>query len=423
MHSPFLHVESEAGWLLDSSNIAISLLPETMQNGAMPMESNPMSLTSIESGPEDQHQVDLLVRAEQVQVVYRQALPAMVISIMVAMLVCRILWEHTERIRLYAWFGAIVLVALWRSVIVFSYRSAAPADLDVLRWERAFVGSLGVSALVWGVGGLLIMPKDSLLHQAVVYFFLTGMSSGSALMYAARTSAVAFTLTAIMIPATIWFLFQGGLIQMGLAFGGCIYLLSTLRSTRVLGGFLQRSFQLAYELKRANEVAEHLARTDMLTGLNNRRAFSELGAALLNLHRRRGDPVAVIMLDIDHFKKINDSRGHAAGDAALQHLSHLLRECQREADVCGRLGGEEFAILLPGAGLDDARMIAEKIRQRVADAPVEFEGKMIPMTASFGVAGVDTPHGEHLLEDMLRQADALLYRAKEGGRNRVECHA
>jgi len=379
--------------------------------------------------PEESQTILLQLTAQQVQVVYRQALPAMLISILVAALVCGILWNNTEHIRLYAWFGAIVLVALWRSVIVFSYRRATPLELDVLRWERAFVVSLGVSALVWGIGGLMVMPNDSLLHQAVVYFFLTGMSSGSALMYAARTSAVAFTLTAIMMPSTIWLLFQGGLIPLGLAFGGCIYLVSTLRSTRVLGGFLRRSFQLAFELKRANEIAEHLARTDMLTGLNNRRAFSELGVAVLNLHRRRGTPVAMIMLDIDNFKKINDSRGHAAGDAALQHVSRLLNDCQRESDICGRLGGEEFAILLPSASLEDARMIAEKIRTRLAETPVAFDGEMIAMTASFGAVGVKTASvetasgGELILEEMLRHADAALYRAKQGGRNRVECHA
>ena len=372
--------------------------------------------------PEETRAISQALAVQQVQVVYRQALPAMVISIMVAALLCGILWENTEHVRLYAWFAAIVLVALWRSVIVFSYRRAIPVEADVLRWERAFVVSLGVSALVWGVGGLLVMPHDSLLHQTVVYFFLTGMSSGSALMYVARTSAVAFTLTAIMMPTTIWFLFQGGLIPLGLAFGGCIYLVSTLRSTRVLGGFLRRSFQLAYELKRANEVAERLARTDVLTGLNNRRAFSELGVAVLNLLRRRGEPVAMIMLDIDHFKQINDSRGHAAGDAALQHLSRLLTQCQRESDICGRLGGEEFAILLPSAGLEDARMFAEKIRMRLAETPVMFEGEMIAMTASFGAVGVESASGgELILEDMLRHADAALYRAKQGGRNRVEC--
>jgi len=115
--------------------------------------------------PEETRAISQALAVQQVQVVYRQALPAMVISIMVAALLCGILWENTEHVRLYAWFAAIVLVALWRSVIVFSYRRAIPVEADVLRWERAFVVSLGVSALVWGVGGLLVMPHDSLLHQ------------------------------------------------------------------------------------------------------------------------------------------------------------------------------------------------------------------------------------------------------------------
>jgi len=171
---------------------------------------------------------------------------------------------------------------------------------------------------------------------------------------------------------------------------------------------VRRIVRYAFEL-------QQLATTDALTGTLNRRHFLEC-AEVETLHaRRRGQPAAVLMVDADHFKQINDQFGHAAGDAALRALGQALRDAVRPTDIVGRVGGEEFAILLPQTSREGAVTLAERLRAAIAARAVDFAGSIIPLTISVGVAA-----GEHAeLAKLLRDADAALYLAKGAGRNRV----
>lgn len=173
------------------------------------------------------------------------------------------------------------------------------------------------------------------------------------------------------------------------------------------------------ELRAAKEREEALARTDELTGLNNRRAFIELGTRVLQQAKRFKHPCALIMLDLDHFKRVNDTYGHAIGDEVLETLSDVLRGAVREVDLIGRLGGEEFALILPETSLTDAATFAERLRSKIASARLSTAKGEIAFTASFGIA-VYT-HDDVALEHLIGRADDALYRAKQSGRNRVEC--
>ncbi|KAB7623412.1 diguanylate cyclase [Alkalilimnicola sp. S0819] len=158
------------------------------------------------------------------------------------------------------------------------------------------------------------------------------------------------------------------------------------------------------------------ANTDPLTGLSNRRALVELAAAqLANAHRHQ-HPLSLMMIDYDHFKRVNDSHGHAAGDAVLRELAQLMRATCRSGDLPGRLGGEEFVAVLPHASAEGALVLAERLREAVERKTVVHNGAEIRATVSIGVAtlqpGMD-------FEDLLALADEALYRAKAGGRNRV----
>ncbi|XLZ68061.1 CHASE domain-containing protein [Massilia sp. SR12] len=173
------------------------------------------------------------------------------------------------------------------------------------------------------------------------------------------------------------------------------------------------------ERKRLNDELVQLATTDFLTGLPNRREFmARLESEQARLQRDVGGHAAVLMLDIDHFKDINDAHGHDWGDAVLRHLAGLMRDSQRKIDMLGRVGGEEFAILLPGADMEAARTFAERLRQRIADTPLQHQGSSVAVTVSIGMAGMAAadPCGDAALV----RADHALYRAKRGGRNRVE---
>ncbi len=160
------------------------------------------------------------------------------------------------------------------------------------------------------------------------------------------------------------------------------------------------------------------ARHDGLTGLLNRRAMQEAIDLQLSRSMRTGLTFAVVMLDIDHFKAINDRHGHAAGDQALKHTAVLLQSCVRETDHVGRFGGEEFIVLLPGVGLSQAAQTAETLRARLAAQQVQREGEPLWMSASFGVAEWKGPREEP--SRLLMRADQALYRAKRAGRNQVQ---
>jgi diguanylate cyclase (GGDEF)-like protein len=170
--------------------------------------------------------------------------------------------------------------------------------------------------------------------------------------------------------------------------------------------------------RRALEVKlRHMATTDPLTGALNRAEVLTLGQQELERARIDGTNVAVLMLDIDHFKRINDGHGHAAGDAALRHLIGTVTNTVRRVDLVGRVGGEEFVVILPGIASPAAARVAVRLRQQIADAEVEYGGEPIRMTVSIGLALARDD--EHSIEQTLARADAALYTAKRGGRNRV----
>lgn len=168
--------------------------------------------------------------------------------------------------------------------------------------------------------------------------------------------------------------------------------------------------------RKADEAQlRRLALTDSLTGLSNRRHFFDRGAQELRRAARYDRPLAMLMLDIDHFKAVNDRYGHEAGDTVLRDLAQRLRGALRDSDLVGRIGGEEFAALLPETTAEEAVVLAERLRAAVAEAPL---GPGLAITASLGVAAA-VPAEEEGVDPVLRRADAALYRAKAAGRNQV----
>ena len=174
-------------------------------------------------------------------------------------------------------------------------------------------------------------------------------------------------------------------------------------------------------IRHERDVAHRLAEHDVLTGILNRRAIlAHLRSAFLDA-RRSGNPLTVLFLDLDHFKRVNDSHGHRAGDQCLRAVIAPIATELRQGDALGRYGGEEFLVVLPGAALANARVVAERIRLRVEKMPMLVSGVRIGLTLSIGIAACDTDVATP--EDLIERADAALYRAKSGGRNLVSVHA
>jgi diguanylate cyclase (GGDEF)-like protein len=172
------------------------------------------------------------------------------------------------------------------------------------------------------------------------------------------------------------------------------------------------------ESKRLEAELVEMATTDFLTGLTNRRHFiKRVNQELERLKRFDIPRAAVLMLDLDHFKKINDNYGHAAGDSVLKHFADLIRGELRQIDSSGRLGGEEFAILLLGTDIPSAEHFAERLRNRVADSKMTHDGQNISITVSIGIAALEASDASP--EAAIKRADNALYAAKNQGRNRV----
>jgi diguanylate cyclase (GGDEF)-like protein/PAS domain S-box-containing protein len=171
------------------------------------------------------------------------------------------------------------------------------------------------------------------------------------------------------------------------------------------------------EHKRREEGLHQLARLDPLTGVSNRRHLMERARHEWGRAHRFDLPLALIMLDIDHFKRVNDEYGHAVGDRAICAVATICEDCVREIDIVGRYGGEEFVIVLPGTDLDGARKLGRRLRKRIAETVLQDEkGHPFALTASLGIAQLGK---DATLDRLLALADAALYRAKRTGRNRM----
>jgi two-component system cell cycle response regulator len=184
----------------------------------------------------------------------------------------------------------------------------------------------------------------------------------------------------------------------------------------------KRVLALEYSLKNALDAKRKLAMTDELTGAYNRRYFMRHLGRELKRSQRFGGDVSLLLLDIDHFKRVNDTYGHVVGDLVLKKLTRQVAKClQRATDWCARLGGEEFAIVLEGTNLADARICAEKMRRAIENTCIDTPAGAVRITVSIGIGGLGeiADRNSATVQSLLELADTNLYASKAGGRNRV----
>ena len=201
---------------------------------------------------------------------------------------------------------------------------------------------------------------------------------------------------------------------------GCIVARSTLDklSKRDISYLEQLTRQSAITINRANTYSKVLqyATLDALTNLNNRRQFEVRLKQEIATTKRQKNPLCAMMIDIDFFKKVNDTYGHASGDAVLRTVASIIKEHLRESDIPSRYGGEEFAVLLPYTHIEEAKIVGERLRKAVEETPIPIDKKNINVTISMGLAEFSP---QETGEELFKRADSALYEAKEGGRNRV----
>jgi diguanylate cyclase len=361
--------------------------------------------------------IKLLVREDKLKLLFRQSFPALFISYATALLLSWTLWGHASNVAIVAWLSVLALSSMSRLVLFLGYFRVEPRGEDLLKLDRPYVVSLLASSLIWGVGALIVMPADSLVHQAITFFFLIGMAGGAVSVYSARYFMAVGAMTSVLLPGTIWMYTQPGSERLGMALGATMFMVVLLRTAKVLANVLQSNFQLSRELHAAHAAADLQAKTDPLTGINNRRAFLDHGEHIIRYCERHELTLSAIVMDIDHFKSVNDTLGHFAGDIVLRQIGEIVWKTFRRSDVCGRIGGEEFAVILPHTSEYDAVAIAEKLRKTIAETPIHCGEKELNITVSIGVADASFD-----LATLLVHADKAMYRAKEQGRNQVVCY-
>ncbi len=334
------------------------------------------------------------------------------------------------------------------------------SDYFMLRADSEFLYSLVIRTLIF-IGGLITIAIISISQSPPLFdriiFTFQALASGLLLFLFTilNTDIVTASLAVVLVAISMYLLMPNRLIAanlLALSFSSGFFFLAVttydmgqllllqlamiLLGVNLIGAIFGARFHLIkrkefLELMRERssrealqkEIAKrlklekkllHQTRTDELTGATNRRYFMQLGEEEINRSHRYARPMSLLMLDLDHFKEINDQYGHSSGDEVLQRFSQLCRSTLRKPDIFGRLGGEEFAIIIPEESLDGAVQTAERLRTRVEET---FASTDYRLTVSIGVTEL-ADHDAHV-GDLLRRADNMMYKAKHRGRNRV----
>ncbi len=286
----------------------------------------------------------------------------------------------------------------------------APRALRAVKWgSGAVIAATGIGMLLGHQQWVAMMAFSATAAYTVAMFALGvltvrhGRAAGGYFLAAALCGLIGAALTLLAVWG--WLPFTSASYH-AVEFG--LVLEATLLA-------LALAYQMRHQ-KQAGLRAEQLARRDPLTEVHNRRAFLELAGPLWAAAKAQGRPLSLVMMDIDHFKQINDWHGHQAGDRVLVEIALLLETHRRQGDILARWGGEEFILLLPDTALDQAVRFAEYLRKVVAGAEVAVRNGGISLTASFGVAEAGGLPG---LDELIREADEQMYQAKGQGRDRV----
>jgi len=359
------------------------------------------------------------IRLEQLRIIY-SAVPSSLAAILFnAAVLSGVLWGLIDPVALAAWLCAVGTVSVFRFLAYRRFQASPAEEQGREHWH--ILSNLGVllSGAAWGSTSLFLFPEQSMVHQVFLAFLLAGMSAGAVSTLSAVYGLAVAYLTMCLLPLLVRLLIAQQPLGEVMAIMTALFAVMMLISSRRLSQTILESLQIRQENRHAEETIRHQALYDELTGLPNRRLLLDRLGQEISRSDRHGHMGAVLFLDLDHFKTINDSLGHRIGDNLLQAVASRLQTRAREEDTVARLGGDEFIVLLSEIA-DDAGVAASNT-QKIADelielfrAPFSIGGHELHLSASIGMALF--PMGQASPEELLQQADVAMYSAKENGR-------
>lgn len=379
------------------------------------------------------------ITASQTALLYRNAMVGLGVNTSVSALFAGIGYISRPGYTIIVWWLIMLGVSLARYQLSVRYDSFKPAPSESDIWSTRYIANTAAIALLWLIGSGLVMWGNSDSYRYLSALVLASMVAGAVPVLAPVKAA--FRVYAItMVGGVVLMTFATATTTADWVFGVMIliFLAGVLRSANLLHDTLTESMSLMIEkgslvqhLERAKEAAEgankelqktmveldRLASTDRLTAAWNRRHLEGAVPAEMDRLRRYGQPLSQLVIDIDFFKHINDTHGHAVGDQVLVELACVVRATLRAADSLTRWGGEEFVVLCPNTALETAAVLAERLRERVANSNFPGVGRL---TISIGAAECLTHES---WDQWFARADLALYRAKANGRNQVQVAA
>lgn len=358
--------------------------------------------------------------AQEVEDTYQRALTGGAFYL-VAWLVVGIYGGAFARAPLASW--GLVLAFAGLAAARFLHRPARPAeaiadDAARLRWLHRHWGIVLATTLLWGAVfcWTLLEPGFENARTAALLSTL-GLATAVAHAFSMRRGFALAGIGLLYVPGLL--LLWTGPENHATALVMSVYLVYVVISLLRSHAEYQQRLDLDQELRGQRDLFSRQSKFDPLTELANRRYFSDVLAAATMHSGGSGEALSLLVLDLDHFKQINDSHGHAIGDACLVAVAGRLHAgFGGEGDLVARLGGEEFGVVLRGQTLATAEERAEHFRRDLAEHPIALDGLVLPLTTSIGIAGYD-PAVHHDVDELYRAADRAVYRAKDAGRNRV----
>lgn len=358
------------------------------------------------------------IALERLRLVNRTLPVTLFVSIATASLLAALLRNAVPMVLLIVWFAAGVAIQGMRYLHHRKFMSLEDADIDTALWTTRLKIGTGLSGVFWGFAGAGLFPSGDLPNQVIITFALVGLSAGAMTSYAPiRRCYFLFVLPAI-VPAAMRMALEGTETHYTMALLAALFLGVIIRAAVETDRMINNVLTVRAENVELTRALRYQATHDALVDLVNHREFNARLSTVARQATQYREPYALLFVDLDRFKEVNDTAGHAMGDEALRRIGQILKSCIRTHDTAARMGGDEFAILLPSCNRARAVAIATRIHTAIDHFTLEAGDRQLRVGASIGVAYTDA--GEHGADAMLRAADSACYAAKNNGRGRVE---